>query len=129
LNTKIRILVVDGSRLTPWLVRSLTPPRVLVEHASSFSEAMSVLSIDPPDGAVFNITPADVPWRALAEACRRRRPPIPFLWCASLPREHLEDALEVEPDEPFLARPIAVAELRRELESLLQRAERGASKG
>jgi hypothetical protein len=106
---KVRILVLDGSQLMGWLVDSLAPASAAVHRSASFDEARWVLEHDPPDIAIFNITPADLPWHELRDLCRSSDPEIPHL-CVST----VEDAganHDIWQDERSVVKPIPNAEL------------------
>ncbi len=83
----VRLLVVDGSELLTWMVSRIAPLGVEVERASSFSQAEKILSNNPPDAAIFNLSPCIPIWRNLIEACVQSVPIIPFLCTAAIDEE------------------------------------------
>lgn len=83
----INLLVVDGSELLTWMVSRIAPVGVVVNRASTFSEAEKILSHHPPDAAIFNLSPCIPIWRTLIEACIQSVPIIPFLCTAARDEE------------------------------------------
>jgi two-component SAPR family response regulator len=114
-----RVLVVDGSHLMVRLVEMLVPDDVEVVQASRFADARTLLAFDPPDAAIFNLTPWDLEWSRLVALCHEHAPPIPFVLCSTLDRD-LPDELGLPcPPLAVLGKPVQVAELRETLVRLL----------
>lgn len=122
----MRLLVLDGSRVLHSLVRRLAPPEVEVVSALTFAEAVASFERNPPDAAIVNLTPSELPWRHLKSLCQTHEPPIPVLF---------ESCVYSSPDEAglgcldrsatFLTKPYRLADLRCEIERLLRLAGRG----
>ena len=93
-----RLLLVDGSDLMGWLVARLIPSSMEIVRVGSFAEADRFLREQPPDAAIFNLTPRHLDWRALIDLCVYREPAIPFLCCTVLENEE-------ERDGPLPCRP------------------------
>jgi len=83
-----RILVVDRSELLAWVVERLSPPDVVIERASSFTDAERALVQDPPDAAVFYLERCHACWRTLIDRCLDGPRVIPFVCTGEL--EHFE---------------------------------------
>jgi two-component SAPR family response regulator len=114
-----RLLVVDGSQLMVRLVEMLVPNDVEVVQASRFADARTLLASDPPDAAIFNLTPWHLEWSRLVALCHEHTPPIPFVLCSTLDRE-VPDELDLpSPPLAVLSKPVQVAELRETLDRLL----------
>lgn len=119
----MQLLVLDGSRVLPALVRRLAPHGVDVECAATFEEARLRLTHRPPQAMIVNLTPAELPWRELQSLCQDHSPPIPVLY---------ESCVHHNPDEAglaslnssghFLEKPYSLPELRVEIERLVQAA-------
>jgi DNA-binding response OmpR family regulator len=118
----VRVLVVDGSRLMAWLVGAVAPEAIEVQHASSLAEARDALLHHPPQAAMFNLTPARLPWHELAEICRKSKPPIPFRCYSAFSAED-EEAGDLPVTCHFvLDKPRTLDELRAQVENLVQQA-------
>jgi DNA-binding response OmpR family regulator len=120
MERKVRILVLDGSQLMGWLVDSLAPGSVAVHRAASFDEARWALEKDPPDVAIFNMAPANLPWHELRDLCRVSEPEIPFL-CVSTVEETSAD-LEGCQDDRAVVIPIPNSELQDRIGRLINEA-------
>lgn len=118
----MRILLLDGCRLNAWLLGSLAPPEVRIRLTDSFAEAIAILETDPPDAAIFNVTPADLPWEQLAAACAAKSPPVPFIWSSPLVDDELVASLPIAGDAVLRAKPVSIRETRRVLNELVERA-------
>ncbi len=119
-----RVLVVDGSHLMVWIVQMLVPDGVEVVQASRFADARALLTSDPPDAAIFNLTPWHLDWQRLISLCHEHAPPIPFVLCSTLDGEL---PAEIELPSPPLAvvrKPARIADLRATLSALLHEVER-----
>ncbi len=123
----LRILVVDESRVLPWLVQRLGGPLVEVRTADSFEGALEIVERGAIDAAVVSLTPARVPWRRFQHACACQVPPVPVLYesCLSGELEELELA-PVEGWAAFLAKPATRVELEEALAALLSAAREAA---
>lgn len=120
-----RLLIVDGSPLTAWLIARVVPPEVRVATATSMHDAERRLTDDPPDAVIFNLTPCRIGWRRLVELCLTHQPPIPFR-CSSavggsaldgheMPcrrEDHFEKTIPVDRLKQVVADLITVAERR-----------------
>jgi DNA-binding NtrC family response regulator len=115
----LNILVVDESRVLPWLVKRLARDRVEVLEADSFDDAMAMVSQRAIDAAIVSVTPAFIPWRDFQGACAARSPAIPVLYESCLATTL--GALGLEPCEGWaavLAKPASRGELEGALELL-----------
>lgn len=120
MDGRIRVLVVDGSTLMGWLVQSLASSRIDVICARTFDDARRHLQHHPPDAAIFNITPCDLPWHELRDLCRCRNPAIPFLCISTV--EECENELEICGGAERLCKPVPIPELRRRVNELVSSA-------
>jgi DNA-binding NtrC family response regulator len=119
-----RLLLVDGSDLTSWLVARLIPRHMEIVRVGSFAEADRFLREQPPDAAIFNLTPRHLDWRALIDLCVFHEPVIPFLCCTVFENEEERDGpLPCRPEDYF-TKSIPKDEFRALLERLC--AESGA---
>lgn len=97
-----RLLLVDGSDLMGWLVGRLIPCNVEIVRAGTFAEAERCLRTQPPDAAIFNITPRHLNWRVLLDRCVRHEPSIPFLCCSAFEHDEQNDGpLPCRPEDYF----------------------------
>ena len=122
----MRLLVLDGSSVLPYIVNRLVPEDVQVETVKTFDEARERLQRDPPDAVILNIFPSNLPWTGLQALCHGHNPPIPVLYESSV-WENLEEA-GLEDDNGhshFLKKPYPIEELRAELKHLLMLAAEG----
>lgn len=113
------MLLVDGSQLMGWLVDSLTPPTVDVRQTTSFEEATDILRNDPPDAAIFNIGPSDLPWCELHTMCETHKPRIPYLCCSAvedIPADRFDTYCA---DNRMLIKPIPMMVLRESVLGLI----------
>ena len=120
----MHLLVLDGSRVLPSLVKRLAPSGVDVESAATFEEARRRLQKRPPQAMIVNLTPAELPWQELQSLCQEHSPPIPVLY---------ESCIHHSPDEAglgslggggrFLEKPYSLGELRQEILRLMAAAE------
>jgi hypothetical protein len=122
----LRVLVVDGSRLMPWLVGAVAPENVLVDHAGSFQEARDILASNPPHVAIFNLTPVHLPWQELARTCREHRPPIPFRCFCSVCADEKGPPGDPPMCPHVVEKPSILRGLRNEVEALLREAHEAA---
>lgn len=114
-----RVLVVDGSHLMVWIVQMLVPDGVEVVQASRFADACTLLTSDPPDAAIFNLTPWHLDWQRLIALCHEHTPPIPFVLCSTLDGE-LPAELELPaPPLAVVRKPARISDLRATLSALL----------
>jgi DNA-binding NtrC family response regulator len=119
-----RVLVVDGSHLMVWLVQTLAPDDVQVVQASRFPDAESLLTSDPPDAAIFNLTPSTLEWSRLISLCHEHTPPIPFILCSTLDGELPADLRLPCPPLAVVRKPARISDLRATLGELLRKVER-----
>lgn len=117
----MQLLVLDGSRVLPSLVKRLAPQGVDVESAATFDEARLRLRQRPPQAMIVNLTPADLPWQELQSLCQGHSPPIPVLYESCVHRSPTEAGLDSLTDHGhFLEKPYSMPELRAEIERLVQ---------
>jgi len=116
----MRLLVLDGSNVLPFIVTRLVPDDVQVETVKTFDEARARIQDDSPDAVIINVFPSDLPWTDLQALCHGHNPPIPILYESSV-WDNLEEAgLEDHNGHShFLKKPYPVKELRAELRRLL----------
>lgn len=97
-----RLLLVDGSDLMGWLVARLIPSNVEIVQAGTFAEAERCLRVQPPNAAIFNITPRHLDWRVLLDRCVHHEPSIPFLCCSAFENDDERDGpLPCRPEDYF----------------------------
>jgi DNA-binding response OmpR family regulator len=126
----VRLLVLDGSRVLPTVVARLAPAGVEVEAARTFAEARRRLHDHPPEALIVNISPAALPWRQLHEICSQHEPPIPVLYESCVYHDAVEAGLgRLSPSGHFLEKPYSIAELRNEVDWLVQQAEENGNAG
>ncbi|MFV2072266.1 MAG: hypothetical protein ACC742_06395 [Thermoanaerobaculales bacterium] len=118
-----RLLLVDGSDLMRWQVSHLVPYEVEVVRAASFAEADRFLREDPPDAAIFCLTPSRLDWRTLLGHCTDHQPVIPFLCCSALEiDEDIDGPLPCRPEDYF-TKSISLKEFRQLLDHLVTEAQ------
>jgi two-component SAPR family response regulator len=115
----VRLLVVDGSQLMIRIVEMLLPEDVEVVQASRFADARTLLAFDPPDAAIFNLTPSNLDWPRLVSLCHDQEPPIPFVLCSTLDRDPSDELDLCGRPVAVIRKPVEVAELRSTLDRLL----------
>lgn len=122
----MHLLVLDGSRVLPSLVRRLAPPGVDVEFAATFAEARLRLEQSPPQAMIVNLTPAELPWQELQRLCQGHSPPIPVLYESCVHHSPGEAGLEsLNHSGRFLEKPYSLDELRSEIQRLIEDAGEG----
>ena len=119
----MHLLVLDGSRVLLSLVRRLAPAGVEVESVATFDDALKRLALRPPQALIVNLTPSDLPWDELQRLCEKHKPPIPVLYESCVHRSPLDAGLRVlNGSGSFLEKPYSLAELRQEIERLVETA-------
>jgi len=102
----VRVLLMDASPVTAWLMRRLLPMGAEIEWVQDFSAAERALKERGFDGALFGLAATQPPWFRLTELCRNRVPGIPYLCYYSLrvlPGDTLElDGAYSGTDRPLL---------------------------
>lgn len=117
----MHLLVLDGSRVLPSLVKRLAPRGVDVESAATFDEARLRLEHSPPEAVIVNLTPAELPWQELQALCQAHSPPIPVLYESCVHRSPREAGLaSLDSMDRFLEKPYSLEELRSEIERLIE---------
>lgn len=124
----MRLLVLDGSRVLPTLVRRMVPRGTEIIEAVSFDTAFAQLRVDPPDAVIVNVAPVDLPWQELKSYCQEHRPKIPVLFESCVYRGPAEAGLdELNHSSWFLPKPYSMDDLRMALRLLVMWVEkRGA---
>ena len=123
----MHLLVLDGSRVLLFVVRRLAPPGVEVESVTTFDDALKRLALKPPDAMIINLTPSDLPWNKLQRLCQKHSPPIPVLYESCIYRSPLEAGLgSLDGTGNFLEKPYSIADLRSEIERLVEMAAAGS---
>lgn len=126
----MHLLVLDGSRVLPAVVKRLAPKGVAVESAATFDEARARLRERPPQALIVNLTPADLPWQELQSLCEGHSPPIPVLYESCVHRSPGEAGLTaLNGSGHFLEKPYSLDELRDEILRLMAAAESDPSAG
>jgi DNA-binding response OmpR family regulator len=115
----MRLLLVDGSLLMEVVVRYVAPSGVEVERVVTFEGAREALMRDPPQAAIFSLTPTPLPWQTLEQLCREHQPPIPFVYLSSVHSSAAEAGLPEEAGGCFLPMPMALSQLRQQIEKLV----------
>ena len=122
----MRLLVIDSSRILPWLLDHEFPHDGLeVDCVQSLSEAETLLRAIPVDAALVSLPPADLPLREFQLACARHAPPIPVLY-ESCVAERAED-LGLHPADGYAAilrKPATRGALRAAVRELLAESRR-----
>jgi DNA-binding response OmpR family regulator len=115
-----RILVLDESRVLPWVVERVCPKGTEVVCLTDFEEAGRAIKERQPDAVVASIPPAHLPWREFQHACANGCPPVPVLYVSCLHSSAGEVGLEpLEGDAVVLRKPATKAELEAALARLL----------
>lgn len=123
----MHLLVLDGSRVLTSVVRRLAPLGVEVECVATFDDALRRLAVRPPQAMIINLTPADLPWSELQELCQKHSPPIPVLYESCVHSSPVDAGLgALNGSGHFLEKPYALADLRAEIERLVETAARAA---
>lgn len=116
----MRLLVVDSNALLGWQLRHQLAPEVEVELVGDFDSAERCVLERPPDAAVVNLPPADLPWREFQHLCATRNPPVPVLYESCVHR--CPSAAGIDEGEgyaAFLPKPASRQELSAALAALL----------
>ena len=117
----MRLLVLDGSRVLPSLVRRVVPRGTDIVEATSFDHAIDLLTMDPPDGVIVNISPVDLPWQRLKSYCQQHDPAIPVLFESCVYNEPSEAGLDdLNQSSYFLPKPYSIDDLRLALRLLVK---------
>lgn len=115
----MRLLVLDGSRVLPSLVRRLGVEGLEVQEAESFERAVAILAADPPDAVIANIGPTDLPWREFKTFCQNHDPKIPVLFESCVYREPQDAGLDdLNESAVFIAKPYSLDDLRKAIRLL-----------
>ena len=115
----MRLLVLDGSPILASLVRRLAPEPFEIEEVRTFEEAMQRLREDPPDAAIVEVTPADLPWRSIKTFCRNHDPKIPVLFESCIHDGPIDAGIgNLNHSATFLRKPYDLPQFRAELERL-----------
>lgn len=121
----MRLLLLDDSRVLPWLVRRMVPPGVQVQVTHSFSDALRRISEDPPEAIMVNLPLAKLPWRRFHEMCTGHQPPIPVLYESCTHSGVAEAGVSFQEGyADFLPSPWTAALLRSRIASLIDAADR-----
>lgn len=113
-----RLLLVDGSDLMNWLVARLIPRGMEIVRVNSFAEAEQCLREQPPDAAIFNLSPRHLDWRVLIDRCVFHQPAIPFLCCTAIENDEERDGpLPCRPEDYF-TKSVSQEEFRARVERL-----------
>jgi len=124
----MRLLVLDGSRVLPSLVRRLAPAGLEVEEASSFEKAVTTLVADPPDAVIANIGPSELPWQELKDFCQNHKPKIPVLFESCIYQSPYDAGLDdLNHSSFFLNKPYSADELRTAIRLLIKWVEKRGS--
>lgn len=119
----MRLLVIDESRVLPWVVEHLAPPGVAVAVALDFDEAEQVIREHRTDAVVVSLPPAQLPWREFQRLCASQRPPVPVLYESCLLAAASEYGIDVADGyAAFLEKPAPRERLQAELLKLLEHA-------
>jgi hypothetical protein len=83
-------------------VAHLIPRTMEIVRVGSFAEADRYLREQPPDAAIFNLTPRHLDWRVLIDRCVFHEPVIPFLCCTAIEYDEERDGpLPCRPEDYF----------------------------
>jgi DNA-binding NtrC family response regulator len=124
----VRLLVIDESRVLPWVVERLAPPGVAVEVALDFDEAERVIREHRPDAAVVSIPPAQLPWREFQHLCGSQQPPVPVLYESCLLAAAGEFGIDpADGYAAFLEKPAPRERLQAAIQRLLEQARQPAA--
>lgn len=116
----MRILVLDGSRVLPTLVRRLAPRNVEIELVADFEHAEKVLEENPPSAVIADVSGAGLPWSRLKTLCERHVPPIPVLFESCIFRTPEGAGIGALSDSSaFISKPHSLEDLRVEIDRLV----------
>jgi DNA-binding NtrC family response regulator len=119
----VRLLVVDESRVLPWVVEHLAPPGVEVSAAPDVEAAERIVSARGADAVVVSIPPAQLPWREFQHLCASQRPPVPVLYESCLLAAASEFGIDpADGYAAFLEKPAPRERLQAALGRLLEEA-------
>ncbi|MEJ2086200.1 MAG: hypothetical protein P8Y44_11055 [Acidobacteriota bacterium] len=125
----MRLLVLDGSRVLPSLVRRMVPPGTDIVEAGSFERALDQLKLDPPDAVIVNVTPVDLPWQEIKTYCQEQEPKIPVLFESCVYAGPIDAGLDtLNHTSWFLPKPYSMEDLRMALRLLVTWVEKRESK-
>jgi DNA-binding response OmpR family regulator len=92
-----------------------------VESASCFKEAQRILQNEPPDALIVNLTPTDLPWRALKDICDSHQPPIPVIYESCVFKNAADAGIgDLSANSTFLPKPYPLKELKQQLRKMLR---------
>ena len=127
----MRLLVIDQSRILPWVLSHEFPDRGLeIECVQSLCGAQALLADGAIDAALVSVPPADLPLAEFQRSCAHHEPPIPVLYESCVAERPAELGLDGEDGyAAILRKPATRAELRAAVEDLLARAARARAGG
>ena len=104
------------------MLGQVAPQDVEIVHAETFAEAQRSLTEDPPDAAIFILTPWQLEWSDLIGLCAAEGASIPYL-CTSAIDDPARDGLELPcPAGAYFPRSLPVRELQGRVEELVREA-------
>lgn len=116
----MRLLVLDGSRVLPSLVKRLADDGLVIEEAESFDKAVAILAANPPDAVIANVGPSDLPWQELKTFCQNHSPKIPVLFESCVYREAEDAGLDdLDHSAMFITKPYSMDDLKRAIRLLV----------